>query len=184
MSYLSEYKRKFNDLRTALDVQNRSQLRARANGGNTVLFAYQPSEESLYLAQVKKQFPTGEFIDLSKLLVDYVDESGWEDFKQFYKDYEMSSDQVFKSEDGEDIDFFDSIMNAIQKAFDAGKTPFLIRTGILHGTGIENVNIMEHKVVMNCTQLLVIFYPARIETDNIFFLNFKPANQYRCTIID
>ena len=96
----------------------------------------------------------------------------------------MSSDQVFKSDDGEDIDFFDSIMNAIQKAFDAGKTPFLTRTGILYGTGIENVNIMEHKVVMTCNQPLVIFYPARIEKDNLYFLNFKPASKYRCTLID
>jgi len=184
MSYLSEHKRKFNDLRTALDLQHRSQLRAKANGGNTILFAYSPSEEGLYLDQAKQQFPNGEFIDLGKLLVEYIDESGWEDFKQFYKDYEMSSDQVFKSDDGEDIDFFDSIMNAIQKAFNAEKTPFLIRTGILYGTGIENVNIMEHKVVMTCNQPLVIFYPARIEKDNLYFLNFKPASKYRCKLID
>jgi len=51
------------------------------------------------------------------------------------------------------------------------------------GTGIENVNIMEHKFVMSLQHPLVIFYPSKIENDNIYFLNFKPASKYRCTLV-
>lgn len=182
MSFVTEHKRKFDDLTAALDVQNRSLLRARANGGNTILFSYHPEEESLYIEQARRQFPDAAFIDLSQLLVQYIDEVGWEDFKAFYQAYETSSYQVFKSGD-ERIDFFDSIILSIRKAFDANQVPFLVRTGILYGTGIENVNIMEHKVVMEYNLPLVIFYPSRLEKDNLFFLNFKPASKYRCTLI-
>jgi hypothetical protein len=183
MSYQNEQKRKFDDLRVAIETQNRSQLRARANGGNTILFTYTPSEENLYVAQALHLFPNASFIDLSKLLIEYIDETGWTDFQEFYQAYESSPYLVFKS-DGEQSDFFQCIMQAIQKAFDEDKVPFIIRTGILYGTGIENVNIMEHKVVMEHHQPLVIFYPSKVVGDNLYFLNFKPASKYRCNLID
>lgn len=182
MSFVAEHKRKFDNLTAALDVQNRSLLRAQANGGNTILFSYPSEEESLYIEQARQQFPQAAFIDLSQLLVQYIDKIGWDDFRAFYQAYETSSYQVFKSND-ERVDFFDSIILTIQQAFEAQKTPFLIRTGVLLGTGIENVNIMEHNVVMECNLPLVIFYPSRLENDNLFFLNFKPASKYRCTLI-
>ena len=63
------------------------------------------------------------------------------------------------------------------------KIPFLLRTGSLYGTGIENVHIMEHPSVMNQPQPLVIFYPSRFADNNIFFLNFKTASKYRCILV-
>jgi len=59
----------------------------------------------------------------------------------------------------------------------------LVRTGALYGTGIENVNIMEHATVMSLDQPLVFFYPSTLENDNLLFLNFKLASKYRCTLI-
>jgi hypothetical protein len=38
-------------------------------------------------------------------------------------------------------------------------------------------------MVMALKHPLVIFYPSKIEDDNIFFLNFKPASKYRCTLV-
>ena len=75
------------------------------------------------------------------------------------------------------------IINEIEKACQSDKIPFLIRTGCLFGTGIENVNIMENKKVMNLPHPLVIFYPSKIENDNIYFLNFKLASKYRCMLV-
>jgi hypothetical protein len=75
------------------------------------------------------------------------------------------------------------IISQIEEACLDDKIPFLIRTGCLFGTGIDNVNIMEHKMVMALKHPLVIFYPSKIEDDNIFFLNFKPASKYRCTLV-
>lgn len=183
MSYLINHKKKFDDLKAALDSVEKNQLRARANGGNTLLFVYPPKEESLYLDKAKELFINAEFIDLGELLVAYIDETGWEDFQEFYEAYPTSTYQVFKSE-GEQNDFFKSIINSIQEAIKNGKVPFLIRTGILYGTGVENVNIMEHKKVMNASLPLVVFYPGKIEDNDLRFLNFKPASKYRCTLID
>lgn len=55
---------------------------------------------------------------------------------------------IFRSDDPE-IDLFDMIIGEIEKASQNDKIPILIRTGCLYGTGIENVNIMENKTVMN-----------------------------------
>jgi hypothetical protein len=62
-------------------------------------------------------------------------------------------------------------------------TPILIRSGVLYGTGIENLNLMEDKTVMGLDNPLVLFYPAKLENDNLYFLNFKLASKYRCTVI-
>jgi hypothetical protein len=94
----------------------------------------------------------------------------------------MTPHIVFHSDDSE-VDLFDLIIGEIERACQNGKIPFLIRTGCLYGTGIENVNIMEHKTVMALSHPLVIFYPSRIEGDSIYFLNFKPASKYRCTLV-
>ena len=69
------------------------------------------------------------------------------------------------------------------KASENDRIPFLIRTGCLYGTGIENVNIMEHASVMALQHPLVICYPSTYSEGNIFFLSFKPASTYRCTLV-
>ena len=42
MAYTDEHKAKFENLMVALDISNRTQLKREANGGNTILFTYQP----------------------------------------------------------------------------------------------------------------------------------------------
>lgn len=75
------------------------------------------------------------------------------------------------------------IVAKIKQSDQEGLIPVLIRTGALHGTGIENVNIMEHNAIMFLKQPVIIFYPSKFNEENLFFLNFKPANKYRCTVI-
>ena len=133
------------------------------------------------LNKLKAVLPNVEFIDISKLLVTFIDRDGWEDFSAYYSDMKPSH-IVFKSDDPEE-DLFDLIIQAIKTASSNGRIPFLIRSGCLYGTGIENVNIMEHRDVMSLQHPLVIFYPSAISEDNIHFLNFKPASKYRCTLV-
>ena len=180
MPYTANHKQKFADLN--YNIENQDQLRKQANGGNSILFSYSPSEENLYIAKAQELYnDKAEFIDISKLLVTFIEEDGWESFAEYYK--EMNPKHiVFKSEDPA-TDFFDLIISAIKDAGDNDKIPFLIRSGCLFGTGIENVNIMEHRDVMNLRHPLVIFYPSKISEDNIYFLNFKPASKYRCTLV-
>lgn len=181
MSYISDHKQKFADL--TFHVENQDQLRRKANGGNSVLFSYPPEEEHLYIGKAKELYDDrAAFIDISKLLVAYIDEDGWESFAQYYNDFKDTPHKVFRSDDPS-MDLFDMIIEAIERACANDKVPFLIRTGSLLGTGIENVNIMEHKTVMTLPHPLVIFYPSKIEDDNLYFLNFKIASKYRCTVV-
>lgn len=184
MSFLKEHSKKFEELSSELRPEALSRLRSSSNGGNTVLFTYPPEEESQYLEEGKKRFPTARFIDISKLFVEFIDHIGWEDFRQLYLDYSGSTDQVFRSRNEETPnDLFHRITNAIQESYTDQQIPFLIRTGILEGTGIDNVNIMEHPVVLRGTIPLVIFYPAKMVNDSLMFLNASPSSRYRCRII-
>ncbi len=180
MPYIADQKQKFADLDR--NIVNKDQLRKQANGGNSVLFSYLPHEEQQYIEKARELYAgKAEFIDVSKLLVSFINKEGWESFADYYK--EMKPSQiVFKSDDPA-TDLFDLIISAIKQACENDKFPFLIRSGCLYGTGIENVNIMEHKSIMSLKHPLVIFYPSKISEDNIYFLNFKPASKYRCTLV-
>jgi hypothetical protein len=182
MSYTTDHKQKFDDLKFL--IGNQDQIRKQANGGNSILFSYQPDEEHLYLEKAKELYgATAAFIDISKLLVKFIDQDGWNPFEAYYRDFQNTPHVIFRSEDP-DPDLFDMIIAEIESACDEGKIPFIIRTGCLYGTGIENVNIMEHKTVMNLDRPLVIFYPSTVDEDeNLKFLDFKLASKYRCILV-
>jgi len=181
MSFSTDNRQKFEDLEFHLN--NRDALRRQANGGNSVLFSYTPDEESEYILKAKELYgDKAVFIDISQLFVEFIDADGWNNFKEYYKDYQNTPHVVFKSDDPEP-DLFKLIIYAIEKASEEDKIPMLIRTGVLYGTGIENVNIMEHPSVMALSHTLVFFYPSKIEDENLLFLNFKSASKYRCTLI-
>lgn len=181
MSYLLEHKQKFEALK--FQITNQDQLRKQANGGNSILFTYPPNQEQEYLEKAQELYHhQAEFIDVSKLLVQVIDEDGWDAFEDYYKDFISTPSKLFKSNDPE-TDLFDLIIQAIEHAISNDKIPMIVRSGCLYGTGIENVNIMEHPTVMNLAHPLVIFYPAKVTDDNVFFLNFKEASKYRCILL-
>lgn len=181
MPYITDHQQKFTDLK--IHLKNQDQLRRQANGGNSILFSYPPDEEQQYIEKAKEIYADkASFIDVSKLLVEFIDEDGWDLFSEYYNDFKNTPHLIFRSDDPTP-DLFDMIISEIKKACRNDKIPVLIRTGCLFGTGIENVNIMEHKDVMNLPRPLVIFYPSKIEDNNIYFLNFKPASKYRCTLV-
>jgi hypothetical protein len=63
------------------------------------------------------------------------------------------------------------------------KIPILIHVGALNGTDIENIHIMENKVVMQGCNPLIILYPADKKNDEIMFLGIRSASKYRCMVI-
>ena len=181
MSFITDHKQKFDDLRSYLVHQD--QIRKRANGGNSILFSYPPGDDDLYIAKAQELYPeNASFIDVSQLLVRFIEQDGWGAFKDYYHDFRNTPHVIFKSDDP-DTDLFDLIIHEIEAAAKKNIIPFIVRTGCLYGTGIENVNIMEHKSVMELPSPLVIFYPSRIEDDNLYFLNFKLASKYRCVLV-
>jgi hypothetical protein len=181
MPFQAENKQKFDDLKVALQIENRTQLKRDANGGNTILFSCPPDDEIKYIKKAKELYPDEYFIDISRLFVKYIDNVGWDEFEEFYKDFENTPDQVFKNDN--DTDLFKLIINEIKKASENNKIPFIIRTGALNGTGIVNQQIMEDNVVLNLRLPVVFFYPSKYEKGELFFLNFKRASRYRCKLL-
>ena len=185
MPYSTEHKRKFNDLVAQLSTERRHQIKSKANGGNTILFVFAPADEEKYLDEALIQLENVSFIDLNKLLISFIDQIGIEEFKAFYAAYEANRSEVFKKNTfDERVDLLDMIIAEIEKAYHVGLVPVLIHTGALYGTGIENVNIMEHPVVMAHKIPLVVFYPATHKNGTLYFLDIKPASKYRCNLIN
>lgn len=181
MPYITNHKQKFDDLEHHLT--NLDQLKRQANGGNSIIFSYPPTEELLYVNKARELFEDRAcFIDISKLFVEYIDSEGWDSFKEYYLEFKTTPHLIFKSKD-DSVDLFDVIIKKITEASKDNKIPFLIRTGVLFGTGIDNVNIMEHKSVMYLKQPLVFFYPSKYENGNLYFLNFKTSSKYRCNLV-
>jgi hypothetical protein len=187
MAYLDEHKAKFDNLAVALHLENRTQLKREANGGNSILFTYPPKEEHLYLSKASELFDenTYEIINISDLFIAYIEEDGISEFVNLYKDLRPSSHKLFMDhQDTHQLDLFDIVIGKIMAASKNKKIPVLIRTGVFYGTGIENINITDHKDIMALEHPLVIFYPGQVDGDNFSFLNAKQASKYRCTIIE
>jgi hypothetical protein len=186
MAYLDEHKAKFDNLFVALHLENRSQLKLVANGGNTILFTYPPNEENSYLHKAVELFDDLLYtiIDVSKLFIEYIDGDSIDSFLELYRDLEPTSYKAFFDKNDPHVDLFDKVTQSIMEASKNGKIPILIRTGIFYGTGIENINVTDHKDIMTLEHPLVIFYPGEMDGDNHHFLNAKQASKYRCTIIE
>lgn len=174
---------KFNALHILLERNDKGFLKMHAHGGNSILFTYPPQEEKVYLERIRIEYPDACFIDLAELFVAYIDDIGCEDFVEIYEEYASEPEKLFRSDMNAD-DFYQRILRAIQQAGDARKIPVLLRTGALYGTGVENINIMDSKIVHDLPLPLVIMYPAAVGADNkLQFLNVKPASDYRATVI-
>lgn len=179
MSFATEHKRKIEELNYFF--KNQTELKLKANGGNSLLFAYPPKEEKYYLKFLKEAFSEqAVFIDCAKLFTQFIDETGVEDSIMLYKEF---GSQFFKDDESDDLTYFDMIIQAIVDEGNNDKIPFLIRTGTLYGTGIDNVSIIEHKDIMNLNNPLVVCYPAIKNDDQIMFLGVKPSSKYRCHLI-
>jgi len=123
MPFQAEHKQKFDDLKIAIHIDYRTQLRRDANGGNTVLFIYPPDEEDKYIEKAKELYPDAHFIDISRLFVQYIDSVGWDDFVEFYRSFETTPDKVFKND--YDINLFELIIDEIKIATKNNKIPFI-----------------------------------------------------------
>ena len=183
MLSLNEIHHKFSELRIILNRNDKAFIKMHAHGGNSILFTYPPQEEKAYLERVREEYPDACFIDIAALFVDYIDHVGYEDFVEIYEEYATEPEKLFRSEMSND-DLYQRILKAIEQAGDARTIPILLRTGALYGTGIENINMMDSKVVHDLPLPLVIMYPATVGADNkLKFLNVKLASDYRATVI-
>lgn len=182
MSFQIDHKKKIDSL--TYQLNNTDELKRSSNGGNTILFLTPPKEEQQYIKLLHEHFDhEAEFIDIGNLLTSFIDSfNDWNEFEEVYRSLNPSS-RIFRSDDPE-TDLFDLIIIAIQKANEKAKIPVLIHTGALYGTGIENQNIMEHNIVMTLNKPLIILYPSILKENDLYFLGFRKANKYRCSLVE
>lgn len=169
-----------------VESNKRSEIRLNANGGNSILIVCEPGEESDYVKAIYNHLPGENFevIDLNTLLVEFV-ANNKEELESSFELLKGSIHQIFKTPDGEEgNDLFGLIIRTIQKCLDAKKIPVLIHSGALYGSGIDNIHLMEHDIIMKASVPLLILYPATRDGDKLLFLSKRPASRYRCMIVD
>ena len=174
-----------NQLKRLVESDKQSEIRLNANGGNSILYVCDPSEELAYITSIRNTLDKTSFeiIDLNHLFVEFVKENK-ENLEILFDLLQGSVSQIFKAPPREESnDLFKKIIKTITESFLHSKVPVLINTGVLYGTGIENIHIMEHEVVMKASLPIIILYPATGEKDGLNFLGKRPASKYRCMII-
>ena len=168
---------KFRELKFILENRDKQSIKMDAHGGHSVLFIYPPSEEITYMEKIRAEYSKDEIIDISESFIEYIDQFGLNDFTSAYNDYLSEPQKLFE-------DFLELIIKKIKKAGKKNKIPILVRTGVLLGTGIENISIMDSKIVHDLPIPLIILYPATEAGDKrLKFLNHKPASDYRSIVI-
>lgn len=173
------------ELEAAIQSFNENNIKLSANGGNSVLFMCPPMEEKQYIVRMKENLSQEkyQFLDMNKLLVEFIDENK-DEIELKFKLLKNSYSQIFRLPQGEEgNDLFGMVISAILRAYDNEKIPVIIGVGALNGTDIENIHIMENEVVMKAKRPLVILYPAEKKNDEILFLGLRPASRYRCMVI-
>jgi len=173
------------DIKRLVEAGRQSEIRLKANGGNSILIVCDPMKEPEYIAHLAEHLPAHNFslIDLNQCLMKFVTNHKAQVF-ELYDLLRSATHEIFKAPPGEESnDLFKEIISNVHSVLQQGKVPVLINTGALYGTGIHNIHLMEHGIVMNAALPLIILYPATIEQDRILFLGKQPASKYRCMII-
>jgi hypothetical protein len=168
-----------------VESDRRSEIRLNANGGNSILVVCNPMQEADYIAHIVDLLPANGFsiIDLNTSLVEFV-ANHKEEVTELYNLLQSATHEIFKAPaEEESADLFKSIIAQIENSLAHNKVPVLIKAGALYGTGIDNIHIMEHEVVMKASLPIIILYPATKDADKVMFLGKRPASKYRCMIV-
>ena len=169
-----------------VESEENSAIRLNANGGNSILVVCEPQRELEYIQAIQSLMQPEKYniIDLTSILSNFVAQNR-ADIEAAFDLLQGSTQQVFKAPVGEEgTDLFGMILEAINQSQAANKFPVLINTGVLYGTGIGNIHIMESEQVMRAPLPLVILYPATREQDTLLYLGKRHSSKYRCMIVE
>jgi hypothetical protein len=175
-----EHNRLFSELQEALKYDI-AKITGKANGGRSILFVYPPVDDDAYIAEAEKTLTDKYcFIDLRQLLTDFIKEMGADTFKKNYANFQQ---EVFFSDNFPEETFFYAVMEHIKSVYAAGEIPVLVHTGTLYGMNFSTHFIMDSKLVEQSQIPLIVFYPATVDKDNIYFMGKQVASKYRCIVI-
>ncbi len=168
-----------------VESDKRSEIRLNAHGGNSILVVCEPKEEINYIRAIRNLMDESNYtiIDLNEILIEYV-KNNKSDLASYFELLKGSVNQVFKAPEGESWpDLFSEIIQSIEVSFKDKKIPVLINSGALYGSGIENIHIMEHNLVMRSELPMIVLYPAVKDGEKLLFLSERPSSKYRCMIV-
>lgn len=180
-----QYNHSVSEVKKLIESDRRAEIRLNANGGNSILMVCPPQEELDYIKALRENLEDKKYsiIDLDAVLLEFV-ELRKSELPILFDLLKGSIEQIFKAPEGEESqDLFGLIISKIQLALAEGKVPVLIKAGALYGSGIDNIHIMEHPVIMDASFPLLVLYPATIEGERLMFLSKRPASKYRCMIV-
>ena len=169
-----------------VESDRRSEIRLRANGGNSILIVCDPMMEMEYIKQFNGLLTEDQYsiIDLNICLTEFVTKHQSE-LPELFDQLQSATHEIFKAPAGEQSeDLFKNIIIQIQATFNNNKVPVLINCGALYGTGIEHIHIMENDAIMGAALPLIVLYPATREGDKLMFLGKRPSSKYRCMIVE
>jgi len=172
-------------IKRIVESNKRSEIQLNANGGNSILLVCPPEQEFEFIEKLTELMPqeTYRIIDINEILISFV-ETYKSDLAEMFHLLKGSVHQIFKAPEGETgPDLFKHLLSAIKQTYSEQKTPILIHSGALYGSGIDNIHLMENELVMKSKLPLIILYPATQEGDRLMFLNTRPASKYRCMIV-
>ena len=169
-----------------VESSENSNIRLKANGGNSILLVCDPPREGEYIESIQTLMSSEKYhvIDLISIICEFVS-TNKSDLDEKFSLLKGSIPQIFKIPEGEEgEDLFNLIMLKIQESLESKKIPVIIHSGALFGSGIDNIHIMESKIVMNASVPTIILYPATSEKGKLMFLGSRPASRYRCHIVE
>lgn len=174
------------DTKLFINTARGSEITQKANGGNSILIVCNPAKELEFIKSIYANMNDDSYdiIDLNSLLMQFVEENK-SDLPMLFELRQSSISQIFKLPDSEvGADLFRLVIETIKNSFDAGKIPVLVNAGTLYGSGIDNIHIMEHEIVMKSSLPLVILYPSTHDGESLLFLSKRHASKYRCHIVN
>jgi hypothetical protein len=173
-------------LKRIVDSEDHSYIQMNANGGNSLLLVCTPELEFQFIEKLIELMPNNKYkiIDINDLVISFVKDHK-DDLSDMFDLLRGSVHQIFKAPDGETRpDLFRHLLTAIEQSYNENRIPILVNSGALYGSGIDNIHLMEHKLVMESNIPLIILYPASQEGERLMFLNSRPSSKYRCMIVN
>jgi hypothetical protein len=186
MNLRNDYENIILDTIRVAEADNKSSIIQKANGGNSIIIVCPPDKEGDYISAIIKLMDKQRYriIDLNDILCEFISENK-DELNDRFNLLKSSIHQVFKIPDAEQgNDLYRQILKEIEAGYKSGRIPVLINSGVLYGSGIDNINIVESEMVIKASLPLIVLYPATKQNGVLLFLGKRPASKYRCVIVE
>ncbi len=166
-------KGKINLLKNLLEKSD--EIKSKTEGSKVIILTVDPTEETKAIEELKRIFDDMSYIDISKILLEAVDEYGLENLKE---DREFYGNNYKES-------FLRKFLNLIiEETINQSKDKIVVihRIGILND--LLRINQIIESVAGDLNNPVVMIYPGKRKEEELHFLNDRHVTSvYRAEII-